>query len=257
MFQQFLNSLKRTENQSLIEAIQKGYQIIFEANLTLYRGVSTYNKNGNYYTTDKEWARQFTQSGRDQEIITTSIPKEKILKLNPLPQATNEEDFDKALETAKQKGYPAVWFDEGAREPNSIFVLNKTVLESTESLQPIKQENLPVASNTVDGLTIRTEIPNTSSISSSFDNYKILPHVRELSLKEWEASPEDTFTTSEDIQRVKELAETIKQSKEINPLIIELNKKGELYVVEGVHRLSALYLLGKKSFPALVVLNLD
>ena len=41
--------------------------------ITLYRGEHSTNKNGHYYSLDKEFARQFTQSGQDKEIITRRI----------------------------------------------------------------------------------------------------------------------------------------------------------------------------------------
>jgi hypothetical protein len=127
-FESFLDSFKGNGQDTLIETIQAGYRVCFEGNITIYRGMSAYNKNGNYFTTDREWARQFTQSGKDSEIITASIPKDKILRLDPLPQATNEEDFDKALKMANERGYSAVYFDEGINEPNSIYVINKAIL---------------------------------------------------------------------------------------------------------------------------------
>jgi len=113
--------------KSLTEAISP--------NVTIYRGVSTVSPvDGHYYSTDKEWARQFTQSGRDSEIITKSVPINKILKLDPLPSANNETQFDMAMEKAKEKNYPAVWMDEGSTEPNSVFVLNKNIfLESMDA----------------------------------------------------------------------------------------------------------------------------
>jgi ParB-like chromosome segregation protein Spo0J len=55
---------------------------------------------------------------------------------------------------------------------------------------------------------------------------------------------------------VKKLAEEIKETNEINPLIVVIDNEG-LYVLEGGHRLAALHLLGKKTLPALVVRDLD
>lgn len=100
-----------------------------EGLVTIYRGVSSYNKNGNYWTTDKEWARQFTQSGRDSEVLTATIDSRKIYRPNPLPQATNEDEVGQSIIEAKQSGYDAVWVDEGKNEPNSIFVINKRAIK--------------------------------------------------------------------------------------------------------------------------------
>ena len=111
-------------------------------------------------------------------------------------------------------------------------------------------------SGNIDGLTIRNQIPNTSSISSSFNNYKILKGIRKISINEFNANPHDLFYAKDDIDKCKQLAEKIKNSKEINPLIVAIDNEGP-YILEGGHRLGALYLLKVKYIPALVVLDLD
>ena len=102
------------------------FKQFIESKIPIYRGISVVNRKGgrrgSYWTPDPEWARQFSQTGN--EIKTSVIDSNDVLKLDPLPKATSEEEFDKALELAKQQGYLAVWIDEGPREPNSIFVLN-------------------------------------------------------------------------------------------------------------------------------------
>ena len=89
----------------------------------LYQGRSVYNKGSKFWTTDKEWARQFTQSGRDQEIASMKYRDEMIYRANLLPMATNDEDFDRGLEEAKNKGYKAFWVDEGQGQPNSVYII--------------------------------------------------------------------------------------------------------------------------------------
>lgn len=54
----------------------------------------------------------------------------------------------------------------------------------------------------------------------------------------------------------KDLAEQILLSKEVDPLIVVEDAEGP-YILEGAHRFDALRELGAKSFPALVVLDLD
>jgi len=98
-------------------------RLLVSSKLTIYRGLSAYNKNGHYWTPDREWARQFTQSGRDSEIKTSTIDTSVILRMDPLPRAYNEGDFDKALAEARAQGFKAVWFNEGSGEPESIYVL--------------------------------------------------------------------------------------------------------------------------------------
>jgi hypothetical protein len=105
--------------------------ILFEQKmLTIYRGVSVHNRDGNYFTTDPEWARQFTQSGQDKEILQVDIDPAMIFRPQTLPQATQEEEVNAAIMDAKAKGFAAVWVDEGVNEPNSIFVFRKGKLKN-------------------------------------------------------------------------------------------------------------------------------
>ena len=104
------------------------FRMWLESRIPVYRGKSVYNRGGKYWTTDKEWALQFTQSGRPSEVESRWINPQVILKLDPLPRATSEEEFDDAIKHAEEQGYDAVWFDEGPREPNSIYVLNRRAL---------------------------------------------------------------------------------------------------------------------------------
>ena len=100
----------------------KIYQIA-SRNIRLYQGQSVHNKGSKFYTTDKEWARQFTQSGLDSEIRTISFPSKSIYRANPLPQATNAEEMDVIEQEARSKGFKAFWVDEGIGEPNSVYML--------------------------------------------------------------------------------------------------------------------------------------
>lgn len=101
-------------------------------NIKVYRGVSAYNRTGNnWYTTDKEWARQFTQSGQDKEIIQKTINTSVIMKREniPLPQATIPEEIDQAIKDSKFGKFDAFWVDEGNNQPTSIYVVNSKALK--------------------------------------------------------------------------------------------------------------------------------
>jgi hypothetical protein len=117
--------------------------------------------------------------------------------------------------------------------------------------EPVKEEFKPIKNNTIEGLKVRKEVPNIESIASTLDNYEIMEGVREIPIDEW--YPEDTFYDKKDIERSEKLANEIKKSGEINPLIIVTEEGQEPYILEGLHRLVALHKLGKKSFPAIVV----
>ena len=105
----------------------------------------------------------------------------------------------------------------------------------------------PKASDTVDGRKVRSEVPNTGSISASLNDYTELPGIREVNLDMFEAPPEVT-------PRTKALAEEIRASGEVNPLIVVVDAQGP-YILEGGHRYDAMKILGAKSIPAMVVID--
>lgn len=96
--------------------------------ITIYRGESVYNRGGRYWTIDREWARQFTQSGRDSEIKSAKIDSSRIYREDPLPSATDESAMENAIKVAREQGFAAIWADEGVNEPNSVYVLIKSAL---------------------------------------------------------------------------------------------------------------------------------
>jgi hypothetical protein len=126
----FGNEFKPGESRDLFDQVGEVKLVLREPKkkdgfVQVFRGESTYNKGGNYYTTDREWARQFTQSGQDKEVFKGWIKEDRIYRPEPLPSATSEKEFDTAIAEAKAKGYSAVWFDEGVGEPNSVYVFNR------------------------------------------------------------------------------------------------------------------------------------
>jgi recombinational DNA repair protein RecR len=113
----------------------------------------------------------------------------------------------------------------------------------------------PIAGEFVDGREVLSKVDNISSISASLDNYEILPHIREISMNNFDAE-NSLYKNQKEIQRCKILSEQIKESNSITPLIVVEDNEG-LYILEGAHRFDALYYLNAKSFPALVVIDLD
>lgn len=111
-----------------------------------------------------------------------------------------------------------------------------------------------MAGPVVDGLTVRREVPNTSSISASLgEDYRILPGIREIPMSVF-GGPKTVFYAADDYKRSEMLAQQIEASGEINPLIIVIDEKGP-YILEGSHRYVALWNLKKKSLPAMVVID--
>lgn len=84
--------------------------------ITLYRGHG-YNEGNNFYSPSKEFALEFTRTGRETELTKVKVNTNRIYKHNPLPRGYGEEDenFDITIEIAKEKGLNAIWVDEGLR----------------------------------------------------------------------------------------------------------------------------------------------
>jgi hypothetical protein len=104
---------------------------LLETRIQVFRGESSGNRGGSYYTSDKEWARQFTQSGQDKEIKTRWIDPSVIFVPDPPVRAAAsspelEQKWEDACLYAKEHGYKAVQFDDGSGEPPSIYVLDKS-----------------------------------------------------------------------------------------------------------------------------------
>ncbi|MFA7219245.1 MAG: hypothetical protein WC119_01915 [Synergistaceae bacterium] len=91
--------------------------------IRLYRGESQYNKGGKYWTTDKEWAMQFTQSGLPSQVKSIILPDERIFRDNPVPSAVNAEELDKTEERALSEGFDAFWVNEGVGQPESVYMM--------------------------------------------------------------------------------------------------------------------------------------
>jgi hypothetical protein len=118
-------------------------------------------------------------------------------------------------------------------------------------------ERYPKAGGVVDGREVLEYTPNLESIGASFSagEHTVLPGVREVPVAAFESlKPHDMFYAASDHERVDRLAEAIKASGQIAPLIVAHDEKGP-YILEGAHRAAALQKIGAKSFPAVVVVE--
>lgn len=102
-------------------------------------------------------------------------------------------------------------------------------------------------------LFVRRKVPNMDSIGASLAEYEVLPGVRALSVNGFSAS---VRANAAEQARVERLAAQIRESQEINPLIVAIDDDGG-WIVEGSHRIDALLLLGVSHFPAKVALDLE
>jgi len=115
-----------------------------------------------------------------------------------------------------------------------------------------------IRGSVVDGRLVHDDVPNFNSISSSLTDYTVLKFMREVPLSAFgdDLDLHNRFVGVNDIKRTKELAAAIAESNEITPLIVVVDAEGP-YILEGGHRSSALYLLGAKALPAVVVIDED
>jgi hypothetical protein len=128
----------------------------------------------------------------------------------------------------------------------------KSLLLENLNLDDIDKK-YPVAGPLVDGREVINKIDNTSSIEASLgNNYKILRGIREVPMADFHVTGQ--HYSVEGTKRIQQLAMKIKQSNKISVLIVVIDKEGP-YILEGSTRIEALFLLGAKSFPALIVVD--
>jgi hypothetical protein len=137
--------------------------------------------------------------------------------------------------------------------PEDLIV--KSPVGSSVSMQMGPSDYRSVnAGDLLGDLTVGENISNKGSISASGIS-NVLPGVRAVPMSSFDVTaPRDLFYAQNDIDRVKALAEEIKQSGRIDPMIVGVDEEGN-YILEGVHRLGALHLLGAKEFPALIAVE--
>lgn len=101
--------------------------------VTLYRGFRKSDlKEGNYFSTDKEFAREFTNLNEDSEIKELRIPADQIYRMKELPMASSVQEIDAAIQEANSKGYKAFYVNEGVNQPDSVFFIDKVPAEVNE-----------------------------------------------------------------------------------------------------------------------------
>ena len=131
-------------------------------------------------------------------------------------------------------------------------IAKKLVQGATESSKAFQKINF---GDVVSGNKVRDEIPNRSSISASLYDYKI-DGIQEVPMSTFEVQGKPKYRSVEEENHTKNLANQIKENKELNPLIVVKDKDG-YYVLEGAHRFDALRELDTPSFPALVVHDME
>lgn len=112
----------------------------------------------------------------------------------------------------------------------------------------------PLAGATVDGRNVQGQPPNQGSIPAALTDYEVLPGIREVNFSLFTQMGDLSYYSPAEKSRTKALADQMKASGWITPLIVVVDNEGP-YVLEGGHRFDALRELGAKSFPAMVVID--
>jgi hypothetical protein len=136
--------------------------------------------------------------------------------------------------------------------------LESTAFQESRQFLPKSREDLerryPLVKGEVDGRRVLEDTPNMSSIEASLIDYELLPGVREVPMSDFTLTGK-TYSVEEQ-GRIDRLAERIRETGEIAPLIVVSDREGP-YILEGGHRADALFNLKAKSLPARVVMDLE
>jgi hypothetical protein len=285
----FLGAERRVKNQAIFLSDDKGFARAYGANRDPYGGADTevLEVRANIKNTldMRKWGGHIPKDLRKLMLKKLSDYEGEEVKRPKQEDMFWLLDQPEVIQMMKKLGYDSARISEsratrralGIRSGSTMAVLDpknlhipKPPLHTLEDLLELvredRQEKPKVTKQQIvskypkvregksDGRIVREEIPNLGSISASLENYEEVPGIRDIPLSEFELSGKSYDKSGTD--RIKELAEEIKQSGEINPLIVVMDEEG-LYILEGGHRSEALYRLGAKSLPAKLVIDMD
>lgn len=131
---------------------------------------------------------------------------------------------------------------------------SKDILKGTLDAWDAWDKKYISAPSIVDGMEVIFDVPNTSSISASLNEYIALKRIRQVPMSDFDVNGKHYSVEGDNA--ISRLTEAIRVNKVIKPLIVVVDKEGP-YVLEGATRLSALYRLKKKYFPALVIIDTE
>ena len=137
---------------------------------------------------------------------------------------------------------------QGGKTPSLVGMAQNKILSQYDNFET----HLPMAGEEVSGLKVRADVPNMDSIGASLNEGTEASGIREVPMEMFQGSGPPQFLNNAERIRTEKLADEIRASGEINPLIIVFDHNGP-YILEGGHRFDALNILGVDSFPAKVV----
>jgi len=154
--------------------------------------------------------------------------------------------FDPETAEVQPFARPAADSPDQADEPGEAATQAQEVATSFDRIEPGDSLGPYVAG---------TDVANTSSIAASLTaGYEVEPGIQRVPLSNFYAGKSPNLLTgvADDLARSRALADEIRGSGRMDPLIVVLDAEGA-YVLEGGHRLDAAYLLGAEAIPAIVV----
>ena len=134
-------------------------------------------------------------------------------------------------------------------------ILAKAVKNAQKNVTAPAAPRTLSAGDIVNGMLVRKDIPNTSSIGASLTDYST-HGLQEVPMSAFDTVGKPKYRNAQEEKRTKELARQIQENKELNPLIVVKDAEG-YYILEGGHRFDALRELEIDSFPALMVHDLE
>lgn len=113
-----------------------------------------------------------------------------------------------------------------------------------------------VGASNFENLTLRAARESVNEAAqASFYDYEIVRGVVDVPIQDLDLMP--GYNGKRESDRIEALAELITESGEIEPIFVGLDPNGEVYVVEGQHRVRALQRLGYTTAPSRVIVDMD
>lgn len=126
--------------------------------------------------------------------------------------------------------------------------------QSATSRQREAFRRLPVITDFKGFDTFRPVVGLIDTAGANFNDYELAPGIRSMSLEGIDLSGYDN---AKDTARIERLADELKASGEIEPLIAGVEAEGHIWLIEGQHRARALKRRGYKRVPVKVIVSMD
>lgn len=242
-----------------IEDVTKKDNVNESQKVRIFRALpsgETVIRTGDYVTMSAKFAIEHAENNH----IYEDAPHDVVMAItdrNGIKDASNPGEYLATKDVEGEPIYTSKGYDyEGWDSVKNDLNVRRHTRPFVEGDDDQIPSEFPLAGDQVDNLEVLDDVPNMGSISATLDDYKILQGIREVPISGFETDIRKNFYSKSDHDRVRHLSNQIKDSHQIKPLIVVKDREG-LYVLEGGHRLVALAMIGVKTIPALVVLDLE